>query len=64
MNWVPIKDGTPVKSDNYFITTKDEIVDLVYYDVTENKFYQKNNLDITLNVIAWMPTPKPYKPIY
>ena len=57
-HWTPVSEGLPKNEKYVLVTTANG-------NVTEAKYWQKEGLWVKdlviMNVIAWMPTPRPYK---
>lgn len=67
MNWIPVSQTMPYNSGEILVTYQFGhnvyLVDIMIYDKQKKTFtwsqaYQRN---MTENVVAWMPLPKPYK---
>lgn len=67
MNWIPVSQTMPYNSGETLVTYQFGhnvyLVDIMIYDKRKKTFtwsqaYQRN---MTENVVAWMPLPKPYK---
>ena len=53
--WIPVSERLPDKGGSYLVTLRNGDVELRYYLSTLDKFV------LQMDVIAWMPVPKPYK---
>ena len=67
LGWIPVSERLPDKSGNYLITycymDKIETQEAIYVEgEEEDKWYDTTDIEITLAVIAWMPSPNPYVP--
>lgn len=59
--WIPCSKKLPKRTSLYYVTIRDEKNDIEYTSCMN--FYVNLALwEVDVNVIAWMPLPKPYKP--
>ena len=56
--WIPVSERLPDDADTVLATTKDG---LVYHVIKHPSCFAIAN-DIIVDVLAWMPLPKPYDP--
>jgi len=61
LQWIPCSKKLPKRTSLYYVTIRDEKNDIEYTSCMN--FYVNLALwEVDVNVIAWMPLPKPYKP--
>ncbi len=61
--WIPVTERLPKRYELVLVTDKFGLVDtarFIHDDLMENDEWKVTN-DETIDVIAWMPLPQPYK---
>ena len=60
IEWVPVAEGLPERTDRYMVTTKyGEVLRATWSRVFG--LFWNNDEDLTPNIIAWAPLPDPYR---